>query len=65
MTLIRGPSVENKKCVWGSLGEERVGRALCGLSGGFVCDAISSHDLLLLVVWKPMSAVQVEFSSKL
>lgn len=33
--------------------------------GGFVCDATSSHDLHLLVVCKPMSAVQVELSSKL
>lgn len=65
MTLIRGPSVEHKKCVWGSLGEERIGRALCGLSGGFVCDATSSHDLHVPVVCKPMSVVQVEFSSKL
>lgn len=63
MTLIRRPSVEHKKCVWGSLGEERVGRALCGLSGGIVCDVTSSHDLHLLVVCKPMSAVQVELSS--
>lgn len=65
MTLIRGPSVEYQKCVWGSLGEERVGRALCSLSGGFVCDATSSHDLHLLVACKPMSAVQVDFSFKL
>lgn len=34
----------------GQLGGRRVGRALCGLSGSFACDATSAHDLHLLVV---------------
>lgn len=60
-----GPSAEHKKCVWGSLGVEGVRRSLYGQSEGFMYDATTSHDLHLLVVSKPMGAVQVEFSSKL
>lgn len=56
MTLIRGPSVEHKKCVWGSV---EGGEGVYGQSGGFVHDASASHDLHLLVVSEPRSSAGV------